>query len=904
MFYDELDIIAKQLDSFNPEKKFGIFVNPPGDGAPPASNTPPTTQALPKDGTPPSPGSGGTGDAAPPPPGDAGDTNAETEEQKTKRFQDQCFLIDAWKVLQEKNAGKKYNSLIPVNLHASEIISVMAREPGAGVFLKLTPAQLSLLVPQIRIYIVDYKVSGHSHSESGLRELFFEDHLNPDDLSKIFQGSAGRGSGAGIENFTYTWDGGNPFTKDKVLACTLGLVFTDMGVLTRPQPNGAAYIDLVERIPKRKSAPPEIKPNPPCFSASKGAKKGKKTLAPSRKVLNPDYQKIKVKVGWALPKGSADDFLSNSFFDMGNQGSVTKLLERFQLELFMEYVGSEFKFQPDGKINMNIKYRSGIESAMVAPEANLFFELSEKIREAANTRAEGIQDTAEEANQEKTIVKDGEYVDVKPDPDKAKEKVEDATERYSEEYEAQVKGLKHRLWQEFLELIRNQHGVKYVDVPKEKLKEWSTGIADAQASGEMYAAARSGSSTRTTADTILGDAAFGTTTFAAGETGESEGAAEGTKRIHYLYLGDIIDAAMGKYSKNSEKVRDAKTRMIVATMSIPDPLSGVTKDVNICDIPVSLEEFNVWYKDTVIDKNKTAYMILAFLNDIMSKMIWTALGSHCYGGSIAPGQLGASSFQYTLTDRNKEPIPKKEGGYPRVTSKPALRKIVDKHSGKGKDAQGYMNYMVLHASTHAAATMNPGDLEADEKNGVYHFGLGMDRGIIKSIDFKASKIKGNTEYRTMEGGAKNIAQLYQKYDADISIWGCPMFRNGQYLYIDPRTMGVTSGLATTLGLGGYYMITKVSGELGRNGYQVKLTTRYQHNGQCNASKVETDNAGAFKMAPGSEDPTQTTSPDHNYGIEPGTPGVVDLLGGGPPPPPPTPPTQTNVDDVPPRDVQP
>ena len=135
------------------------------------SNTPPTPN-LPKDGTPPSPGSAGTGDAPPANPtvpGNAGDVVAETEEQKTQRFQDQCFLIDGWKTLQEKNAGKVYKSLIPINLNASEIVSIMANEPDAGAFLKMTPAQLSLLVPQIRLFIVDYNPSAGGHTEGGRR---------------------------------------------------------------------------------------------------------------------------------------------------------------------------------------------------------------------------------------------------------------------------------------------------------------------------------------------------------------------------------------------------------------------------------------------------------------------------------------------------------------------------------------------------------------------------------------------------------------------------------------------------------------------------------------------------------------------------------------------------------------
>ena len=227
------------------------------------SSTPPTGQDLPRHGTPPSPGGGGSVDAAPPAEqGNASEIVKQVEEQKIERFQDQCFLIDGWKTLESKNSGKSYKSIIPIQLHASEIVSIMAAEPDAGVFLKLTPAQLSLLVPQIRVFLVDYNVAGSRHTEGGLREIYFEDHLREDDVSKIFSGQAGRGAGAGIESFNYSFDGGNPVTATKDISANLSMVFTDMAVFTRVQPNGASYVDLCERIPKKVSDPPELKPNP------------------------------------------------------------------------------------------------------------------------------------------------------------------------------------------------------------------------------------------------------------------------------------------------------------------------------------------------------------------------------------------------------------------------------------------------------------------------------------------------------------------------------------------------------------------------------------------------------------------------------------------------------------------
>ena len=250
----------------------------------------------------------------------------------------------------------------------------------------------------------------------------------------------------------------------------------------------------------------------------------------------------------------------------------------------------------------------------------------------------------------------------------------------------------------------------------------------------------------------------------------------------------------------------------------------------------------------------------------------------------------------------KRQIPKKEGVYPRVSSKPDLQKMVINHSGKGKDAQSYINYMVIHASTYAGATLDPAKIEQDERNGVYHFGIGMDRGIVKDINFKANKTKFGTEMRIIDGGQRNIAQLYEKYDADISMWGNPMFRNGQYLYIDPKSMGVSAKLANTLGLGGYYMIVKVRGELGRDGYNVDLTCKYQNNGLCrDQGTPQIDNsaqAAATSQTGVSSDQTNNGAvPDHD--IQPSGPSSDNQVPGSSNPPP-IPSTTTPIDAIPAR----
>lgn len=140
----------------------------------------------------------------------------------------------------------------------------------------------------------------------------------------------------------------------------------------------------------------------------------------------------------------------------------------------------------------------------------------------------------------------------------------------------------------------------------------------------------------------------------------------------------------------------------------------------------------------------------------------------------------------------------------------------------------------MHASLKSAANRDPSNIELDERNGIYHLGIGLDRGIVKNIKFKASKIKHHAEARIIDQGMANLGQLYEKYDASVEMYGCSLFKTGQHIYINPRTMGVTSDISRLLGLGGYYIITKVTGELSSTGYGLTLDAKFENNGLCGA----------------------------------------------------------------------
>ena len=95
-------------------------------------------------------------------------------------------------------------------------------------------------------------------------------------------------------------------------------------------------------------------------------------------------------------------------------------------------------------------------------------------------------------------------------------------------------------------------------------------------------------------------------------------------------------------------------------------------------------------------------------------------------------------------------------------------------------------------------------------------------------------------------GKSVLGEFRQVYNATVKLIGNTLFKVGQYVYIDPSSMGVDKKTATTLGLGGYYSITKVDGELSRNGYETVLECTYNSEGSPQSIRRNRKNAANKK----------------------------------------------------------
>ena len=376
-----------------------------------------------------------------------------------------------------------------------------------------------------------------------------------------------------------------------------------------------------------------------------------------------------------------------------------------------------------------------------------------------------------------------------------------------------------------------------------------------------------------------------------------------------------------KTDKNTKNIE--KTKMILGSIEIYVPGSTVSRHDagvrevpgghmwprSLGDMPISVSYFRNWLISNVVQRNKKTYYILDFIKDIVRDLVVGPLNdTSCWG--ISKGMMedkglievhgtviNAIAETNPVTETADEPMRKmqteflayheKHGGYydytdwykkePGITlvrppidgTFPALEDrpvLVQDNSRDISSAVDSYEYVVFYASQ--IHTARVGDIVADTKDGVYHYSVGNNKGIVKTIKFTKAEAKGVREARLEQVGAmrNSRAQLMDKYDVELEVFGTVAVLPGTQIYIDPFGLspllgnpsdtperinrkiqgGALNGrkalenvtdqtfnsasLAGILGIGGYYIIIESTSYIEAGKYMSKIKAMFDHFG--------------------------------------------------------------------------
>ena len=291
-----------------------------------------------------------------------------------------------------------------------------------------------------------------------------------------------------------------------------------------------------------------------------------------------------------------------------------------------------------------------------------------------------------------------------------------------------------------------------------------------------------------------------------------------------------------------------KIRVLLGPAEIIKPDSNETKTINLGDIPISLKHFLEWLTDRLLNKNLETFTLPTFLNSFFNKYIVEYLNNDtCYGGRakqrIYLHQNALTDYKVdkedpdTITKFCNDPEIGESAPYntkcPSKGEEKCTKRLYIKQQDKlpipilqvmgvrddiRPDAGlcNEINYLTYFAGRSLPLGGLQGNREEDHKKGIWHYQIGKDRGIVKSINLQKTDSPGLAEVRFEQDGYDGLRQLRVLYDTTIKTYLDVSLFPGTYIYVEPRGFdpsavvqdGENATDLTELGIGGYCMVWK------------------------------------------------------------------------------------------------
>ena len=305
-------------------------------------------------------------------------------------------------------------------------------------------------------------------------------------------------------------------------------------------------------------------------------------------------------------------------------------------------------------------------------------------------------------------------------------------------------------------------------------------------------------------------------------------------------LKNYISDKMSK--KTNPKVRAtmeqfSKIRVVLGPMEItPYGKSLYSERAISCtvgDIPISLTYFLDFMSEKVLSNDFIQYPFSKFVKDIVNDCIRNFInadGCFAVNASQKVSLNSTAVLAYNMIEGDADDdlsnlILENAGAYSSkncllANRVPKNKFPILKISGPSGDERKTLgvdkmrNYFIFSVGRRYPIDSYTGNVEVDSENGVFHYVLGSNRGMIKNISLDKTSTPGLKELRFEQEGFDGLEQLREVYNANVTTFLNPQTFPGTYIYIEPKGFDPTSTEdLSKYGIGGYYMITKTQHQI-------------------------------------------------------------------------------------------
>jgi len=811
-------------------------------------------------------------------------------------FREQCFLLSNIIDIASENTktrdlpynGKDNNASILVEGEPFGFMNLLTQSPKQSSLFDIKNAEISSLQPSIRLYkVIDNSLNPQEGEELQKEvELNFDSHagvLNDNGataVDRMMTSGGSRGFGVGIKNFSFSYEGSNPFAIKKSIKARLSIFANTFDELLEDR-GEYRYIDLALKTGTSKALEQLV---------ASGLTKDEVLRKQKIQELFKLNFRLKAVVGWAsLNKNT---ILSPDVRDAIDKSFVT---------LNLTPVVHNFDIDDQGRVNFTIEYFAYVEDFFDQNSFDIFsdktasfrrekrkLELkqirkrcgSEKYSEEKNARApyitldkiEGVQslvldlyerDAIHYINIERGLLTD--FLTSGPFFDYSSTSLEINNRSTNE---ATLDKTRTEITEAFMDTFsaHAKPDQKLDDAAYETMRD-SLVTTSAKSENVTFFYLSDLVDTilfkiEDTLDTLpkeINSDSISPDSIALMSDQENPFILNEEERAEYKEEIEKASMRMRKFKENFEKFR-----VVLGPMEIVDAKNdSVSKHISIGDIPISVRYFVEWLTGQITKREIEVYTLTNFLSDVVNNLLRNFLSQEgCFDYSIKQkirmNQAAVTGFRTTIEDpdaltqvANSQNLTSEDnfgllGGHISVDNIKTERQerielghadsvlnISGERHIKNPGLSREINYLIYSAGRLRPTDSMKGERTQDEENGIFHYLIGKDSGIVKTIKLSRTEAKGLKEVRFEQEGYDGLEQLREVYDVNIKTYANVNTFPGTYIYVDPRgfapNMKVDGGMLSDLtqyGIGGYCMIIRSEHSFGPGRADSEITAKW------------------------------------------------------------------------------
>ena len=739
------------------------------------------------------------------------------------------------------------NASLLVDGEPYAFINRLTQSPSQKYLFEAMSQDLSTFMPMVRLFKIMTKKATGDPMKNVEKEFNFDQYATPEDVESLTKNKERRSFGVGLKSFSIKFDGSNPFAVKKSIKANLKIFAANFTELLRPRPGGYRYVDLALKTGGDRSKN--------WTTDERGEKSTcKNTVEVENTALSKLNFRLKAVVGWNEASGNlshlSDENIKDAIYDSYVTINLTPTVHNFEIDEM-------------GRVVMNINYLAYIEDFFDQEQFSIFTNkevlVPQMLRKLTYKHWDALCDSEQLTNIKdsygdlvleekrksvsyliKKLIEKKQIYNIRVDSDQMDEYMRNgpfrdppgsppmslrpSNDTFPEDLEASIEAALKRYGE------KDQGSVAFsltVTNPNQEYVSFFY-LSDL-------------------IDNILEgiDRSFEELTGALSDVPHLYTTQDGK----YGFTTNRCDRLNKIMELNSFEVNFKNYRVVLGPLEIEQfPRAGHTRFVNIGDIPVSVKYFVEFLTEKLSSKEEGVYLLSRFMNDIINGLVRTFLNDDtCWdvktNQRVSLNQSAISSYKEGkannimgerrdeitnhLVNVKGEWTTKGPGKKPTYNGRLRMADVNigkyqpllqvggqrGKPDGGNPGAEREVNYMIYSVGRTQPAEYMKGNKAFDESRGIFHYVLGRDKGIIKSIDLQKTSTPGLQEVRFEQSGYDGLKQLLVQYDVNIETYLNIKTFPGTYLFVDPRGFDPSSNLIpcsdnnlTEYGIGGYYMI--------------------------------------------------------------------------------------------------